>query len=242
MGRSIWVAGALVALAACGSDVEDSTKYRALRDERATLSEQLTDREASVDALADQVADLERQVREANDSRGELDRQLDANAAELAQAKQDLAAAGETEDAFAEFAAQAAYQWLGVSPSESDCLAEGLVADETARDTFCDMLSYYEPVVEGDEPPEALVDLFDNCGLDVEDFMSTVLAGDAYGDNPELDALWDACATGDGESCDNLFFSSMIDSDYETFGATCGDRFEDARNAGVCFNEDLATT
>lgn len=44
----------------------------------------------------------------------------------------------------------------------------------------------------------------------------------AYGDDSALDALWDACEGGDTGACSDLFFESPIDSDYETFGATCG--------------------
>ncbi len=45
-----------------------------------------------------------------------------------------------------------------------------------------------------------------------------------YGDDPELDALWDACAAGDGAACDALFDAAPLGSDYERFGSTCGDR------------------
>jgi hypothetical protein len=45
-----------------------------------------------------------------------------------------------------------------------------------------------------------------------------------YGDDPELDALWDACADGDWAACDELYWSSPVSSDYEAFGASCGDR------------------
>jgi hypothetical protein len=47
-----------------------------------------------------------------------------------------------------------------------------------------------------------------------------------YGDDPELDALWDACEDGDWDACDDLYWSTPIDSRYEEFGATCGDRVE----------------
>jgi hypothetical protein len=46
----------------------------------------------------------------------------------------------------------------------------------------------------------------------------------AYGDDPSLDALWDSCASGDLAACDQLYIDSEIDSAYEDFGATCGDR------------------
>lgn len=49
-------------------------------------------------------------------------------------------------------------------------------------------------------------------------------AGGTYGSDPELDVLWDACANGDGAACDDLYWASPIDSDYERFALTCGDR------------------
>lgn len=45
-----------------------------------------------------------------------------------------------------------------------------------------------------------------------------------YGDDPELDRLWDACAQGDGGACDRLYYDSAFDTRYEQFGNTCGDR------------------
>lgn len=48
-----------------------------------------------------------------------------------------------------------------------------------------------------------------------------------YGSDPELDRLWDACAAGDMSSCEFLFVQSPVDSVYEWFGATCGDREEE---------------
>lgn len=44
----------------------------------------------------------------------------------------------------------------------------------------------------------------------------------AYGDDPELDGLWDACAGGDLEACDSLYWQAPIGSEYEEFGSTCG--------------------
>ena len=45
-----------------------------------------------------------------------------------------------------------------------------------------------------------------------------------YGDDPELDALWDACEAGDGGACDDLYWESPYGSEYEEFGETCGNR------------------
>jgi hypothetical protein len=45
-----------------------------------------------------------------------------------------------------------------------------------------------------------------------------------YGDDPGLDQLWDACAAGSGKACDDLYYAAPIDSEYENFGYSCGDR------------------
>ncbi|MFT5530796.1 MAG: hypothetical protein ACI91O_000809 [Candidatus Poriferisodalaceae bacterium] len=44
------------------------------------------------------------------------------------------------------------------------------------------------------------------------------------GTDPEFDALWVACAAEDADACEDLFFSSPVDSAYEAFGLTCGGR------------------
>ncbi len=53
-----------------------------------------------------------------------------------------------------------------------------------------------------------------------------------YGDDPELDELWDRCADEDWESCDELYFASPFDTEYESFGASCGERMSGA--FGTC--------
>jgi len=49
-------------------------------------------------------------------------------------------------------------------------------------------------------------------------------AAGSYGDDPTLDALYDACKAGDGQSCDDLFMDSPVGSEYEAFADTCGGR------------------
>lgn len=57
---------------------------------------------------------------------------------------------------------------------------------------------------------------------------------DDYGDDPELDVLWDGCEAGDLLDCDDLYFQSPIDSGYEAYGATCGNREDDRNRQGRC--------
>ncbi|MGO1622547.1 MAG: hypothetical protein ACTHXS_07230, partial [Flaviflexus sp.] len=57
----------------------------------------------------------------------------------------------------------------------------------------------------------------------------------AYGDDPELDALWDACADGDLAACDELYENAVDDSAYRVFGNTCGET--SAAQSGGCEEE-----
>jgi hypothetical protein len=53
------------------------------------------------------------------------------------------------------------------------------------------------------------------------------------GDDATLDALWDQCAAGFGQACDDLFDRAGIGTDYEDFGATCGHRTREDPCAAV---------
>lgn len=91
--------------------------------------------------------------------------------------------------------------------------------------------------LDGSEPPVELFSVLLRCGdeladaglADVEGIFGSGLfdgQGDAeaftYGDDAELDAMWDDCDAGDMTACDSLYWLSAIDSEYETFGSTCG--------------------
>ena len=51
---------------------------------------------------------------------------------------------------------------------------------------------------------------------------------DAYGDDPYLDSLYDACADGDMLACDDLYGWAPFGSDYEAFARICGGRRTEA--------------
>jgi hypothetical protein len=59
-----------------------------------------------------------------------------------------------------------------------------------------------------------------------------------YGDDAWFDELWDACEYGDGDACNDLYWTTPVGSAYEDFGATCGWRVDDPVN-GDC-DPDLA--
>ena len=48
-------------------------------------------------------------------------------------------------------------------------------------------------------------------------FFDSGSDADSYGDDPELDALWDACEGGDAVACDDLYWQSPVGSEYESF-------------------------
>lgn len=46
----------------------------------------------------------------------------------------------------------------------------------------------------------------------------------SFGDDPQLDALYTACSEGWGKACDELYDLAPMDSEYESFAASCGNR------------------
>jgi hypothetical protein len=84
----------------------------------------------------------------------------------------------------------------------------------------CDRLYLDSPVDSAEEAFGA------TCGNRVETDVWCVDWGTAPGDDPALDELWVDCGLGDWVACDDLYLESPLDSDYETFGATCGYRVE----------------
>jgi hypothetical protein len=61
----------------------------------------------------------------------------------------------------------------------------------------------------------------------------------ALGDNEELDVLARDCAVGDLAACDGLYDESPVNTLYEDYGGTCGDRVEFDRVTPCTINEEL---
>lgn len=88
---------------------------------------------------------------------------------------------------------------------------DGILADPTELDEDCSWTEWgSEPIPSNwDENP----DTWDT-------------GAQSYGDHPVLDGLWDSCATGAMDDCDELWWMSPEGSEYETFADTCGNRYE----------------
>lgn len=83
-----------------------------------------------------------------------------------------------------------------------------------------------------------------NSGAEQEPVASAPtaeVASGTFGTDPKLDELYTACGVGDMDACDTLWASSVLDSEYYTFGASCGGKSgETGYAAGECylFNQD----
>lgn len=76
----------------------------------------------------------------------------------------------------------------------------------------------------------AMMEIFEECDIDPASLgggsgsgstgsgLTGLLPGQAYGDNPTLDALWDECEAGDRTACRDLYMHSEFGSEYEAFG------------------------
>lgn len=62
------------------------------------------------------------------------------------------------------------------------------------------------------------------------------------GDDPHLDALYQACAAGSGAACDELFDAAPLGSAYEEFASTCGGRTKELRCGDVYPGTSAPTT
>ncbi|WP_454048817.1 DUF4190 domain-containing protein [Cellulomonas sp. Marseille-Q8402] len=138
--------------------------------------------------------------------------------------------------------------WLLVSIGVGVAIAAAVVSHDNALDDLradctsgvmqaCDDL-YYESEVGSDDEEfgrtcGGRTEGYDSCvGLDEsgqptdEDAAEGASTGGSYGDDPELDALWDSCEAGSGTACDDLYTYSPADSEYEDFAMTCGNRVD----------------
>lgn len=134
-----------------------------------------------------------------------------------------------------------------LSDDQADCVADHVV-DEMGEDSFegVDFSAEEPPDEIADDLFAAAFDSLESCDIDPADFAGSgsdddddADSGDGtYGSDPELDALYDACADGDYEACDDLYNQSPSGSEYEEFGDTCGDRNEPSGYCVDLYGED----
>ena len=212
------------ALAATRADLDEAQTE--LADSEAALKESegaRTTAESDLSATAAELAETEAARAEADAARADAEAaQADAEAArdEQQQEVADYAAASSN------FLAASFVAGLGLEQGDAQCVAEGVVAAMGA-DAMAQIAGAALDGVEADELDAEMRNAADDCGVSIDEFEGQV-ASDAfaYGDDPELDALYDACAGGDAAACDDLYLNSAAGSDYEQFAGTCGNRFE----------------
>lgn len=208
----------------------------------------LEETEISLEESEQVVANLEDQLSLAQDQESELkgeistlESDLDESGADLAAAEQQLTQADELTQTVIDFlGASISMGFPGVERSDGTCLAVALIEEKGAAGAL-------DIFVEAVDDPEnaslilglgaAIIIAADSCGIPAENLIGAGTTADRYGDDPELDSLWDACDGGSGVACDNLFFISPSGSEYEEFGATCGDRFSLSTAPLLCEGE-----
>jgi hypothetical protein len=114
---------------------------------------------------------------------------------------------------------------------DMDAALDDFVATDLVADTrFAWLIELSESIDpdRGSEPMSEHATDFYDC---VDD-----LTAESYGDSSGCDALHDHCAEGDMLACNDLYYSSNLATDYEQFGATCGERsgIGDLGFAGFC--------
>jgi hypothetical protein len=197
-----------------------------IEDELAVTQTELEASESELGSTNERLLAVEN---EARDLEGELADAMaeTADAEEVAeQAQADLA---EADDALLGFLTLSIGEGFSVEADTASCIADSLYTTR-GRQVVTDLVD-----LAALESPEMSADLMqiaadfarasEACGAPMDGAMG-LAPGFTYGDNPELDQLWDRCADGAGAACDTLYNRSEFGSEYERFGATCGDRFD----------------
>lgn len=122
-------------------------------------------------------------------------------------------------------AAMFGYQF-GVEELNARCMAEIMVSEGRIGEAFAGVLAGTSDQAAAMSFGLEMMQAGEDCGVPLNVFPDAVQPGFSYGDNPALDDLYDLCASGSGAACDQLYWLSPVGSDYEQFGATCGNRYE----------------
>ncbi len=140
-------------------------------------------------------------------------------------------ACGSSSDADVRAQVRAEMMADGATEEQVDCTLDAVEA------AGIELASLTEEALGDDDAPPEAVDAALACIFGDEYDFVTDPGADTRGDNATLDTLWDDCEAGDGEACDTLYFTSPVGSEYETFGSTCGNRFEDSGVGRACESE-----
>jgi hypothetical protein len=129
----------------------------------------------------------------------------------------------------------------GLTPDQAECYV-----DRVAEEVGTDVLDGDPPAPEGEDGRALAAIRIDCVGVEAlgrprvpappaaPPAEGTAGTGPrTFGDDPGLDELWVACEQGDGGACDRLFDDAPLGSDYESFGATCGNRGAEPTCAAV---------
>jgi hypothetical protein len=217
-----------VMVVTASSDKNDAEEALAnAHSDLADAKSNLADSDAALATAESDLSDAQAALADAETARSD---------AEAAQAEAEAARddhqqrADEYEAASADFLAASFVQGLGLEEGDAQCVASGLIESlgaeamtilaSAARDGSGNVDKLDDEMRRVAEDCDVSSDVFDDS------FGSVDPAANAYGDDPQLDALYDDCAAGDATACDDLYVQSTPGSEYEQFAGTCGDRFE----------------
>jgi hypothetical protein len=107
------------------------------------------------------------------------------------------------------------------------------VGQRPAHDALRDMVASMNEAItrNNGQPTAGLVDAYEQCAAAPE--------AQQPGDDAGCDELYDACDGRNMLACNDLFWISVVGSEYERFGATCGDRTQFGREGFGGFCDEL---
>ena len=132
----------------------------------------------------------------------------------------------------------------GVNESTVDCVASDIAEGGYAQglDSAEAMSAFLLAGGPSDLPPEfrqaveGYLSAAQRCLSVPENLELFGVAGSpqTFGDNPHFDALWNRCETGDLIACDLLNASSVIETEYQEYGRSCGNRSDPEPEGQLC--------
>lgn len=232
-GRS-WTAivvGALAAAAIAGLAVFLSLTLSAKSDVEADLAQA----EEAAEEAEDELELVRSQLTAANAQAADARSRADEAEAKVGELEPRAADADQMEGLVLEFFQAASLFAAGSTQEEARCVLDSMVSQVGTMGLLEGIVSVINNPFLGDPLADESEIAMEECGVQQAPDLE---AGHTYGDNPTLDALWDACADGDGAACDTLYQISEIGSEYERFGGTCGDRYATIFDAPLYCAED----